>query len=265
METWCFLVCYLSSAALAGKDTDEELAHYIKKEPSTDMPWTSNEMRINKMIEEEIIKFNYAPETTENPIDSEGRPRTPEPKDPLWWNAYRQEKDGDRPDWSAEIRDLLKNPRTAPPWTPSQESQPVLSKWVDISPFTWKPGVKISWTRRKTTTPDPNAEPTTERSIVLSSAHWDTEEQGGGGGKEPPLNLAPLRKGYKEDNHYLLVKSRKRHSKITEEKQSPIKKILKGSSTGDENKQLKQKEVKLRHKRKRRSRKMTMNHNFVHL
>lgn len=48
----------------AGIDTDEELAHYIKKEPTTVMPWTSNERRINKMIEGEIIKFNYAPETT---------------------------------------------------------------------------------------------------------------------------------------------------------------------------------------------------------
>lgn len=53
-----------TSMAWAGKDTDEELAHYVKKEPSTLEPWTSNERRINKMIEEEIIKFNLAPETT---------------------------------------------------------------------------------------------------------------------------------------------------------------------------------------------------------
>lgn len=62
--TW--LVWALGTAMLvwAGKDTDEELAHYVKKEPSTLEPWTSNERRINKMIEEEIMKFNYAPETT---------------------------------------------------------------------------------------------------------------------------------------------------------------------------------------------------------
>lgn len=69
METWYCFVCCLCSVVLAGKETDEDLAHYVKKEPYTEMPWTSNEIRINKMIEEEIIKFNYAHETTVSTVE----------------------------------------------------------------------------------------------------------------------------------------------------------------------------------------------------
>lgn len=52
--------------------------------------------------------------------------------------------------------------------------------------------IKTDATTRLSSEPQ---EPTTERSIVMSSAHWDTSEDGGGGGgggTEPPLNLVGI-------------------------------------------------------------------------
>ncbi|XP_046661065.1 uncharacterized protein LOC124354557 [Homalodisca vitripennis] len=283
MERYSLVLIFgFSSIVLAGKDTDEELGHYVKNEPKTDRPWTSNERRINKMIEDEIIKYNYAPETTECPLDSQGKPKPTEGREPTWWNAYRQAKEGDRPDWSAEIRELIKNPRTYPPWTPSQESEPVQSRWKNIEPFTWRPGAPVVSVRLKTdatTRQTGTEEPTTERSIVLSSAHWDTsEEGGGGGGTEPPLNLAPLQKGYREDDGYLKVKPRKKSRTINVKKDTAmnshhkqqyrnkkpqtrhnVKNGQSANSADDE----KIKEIRMRRERNRRSRYNAQNGHFA--
>ncbi|XP_054289690.1 uncharacterized protein LOC129004985 [Macrosteles quadrilineatus] len=79
MSRWvtCLMCCV--NAVLSGKDTDEEFEDFMRKARTTLRPMSYRERELNKMVEDNIVRFNEAV-TESDSTDKEG---------PSWWEAYR--------------------------------------------------------------------------------------------------------------------------------------------------------------------------------